>query len=91
MPIKLAVLNETRAGEQRVALVPSVVDKVSKLGVTVCMQSGAGDAVKLPDAAFRNVTFIPSLQELLREADIVLAVQPPSSDAVQAIREGAIA
>jgi hypothetical protein len=34
------------------------------------MQSGAGDAVKLPDPAFRNVTVISSLDDLLRDAKI---------------------
>jgi len=90
MPIKIAVLKETRAGEQRVALVPSVIDKVTKLGVAVSMQSGAGDAIKLPDSAFRNVTFVANVADLVRDADIVLAVQPPPLEAVQGMREGAI-
>lgn len=54
------------------------------------MQSGAGDAVKLPDSAFHNVTFVPAVGDLVGAADIVLAVQPPSLDAVRAMREGAV-
>ena len=54
------------------------------------MQSGAGDAVKLPDSAFRDVTFVPDGSDLVRDADIVLAVQAPPLDIVAAMREGAV-
>ena len=47
MPVKIAVLKETRPHERRVAMVPAVADKLAKLGAQVHMQSGAGDAVKL--------------------------------------------
>jgi NAD(P) transhydrogenase subunit alpha len=90
MPVKVAVLKETRAGEQRVALVPGIIGKLTKLGLRVCMQSGAGDAIKLPDTAFRDVTFIPNSSDLVRDADIVLAVQAPPLDVVRAMPEGAV-
>ena len=90
MPVKIAVLKETRAHERRVALVPIVADKLSKLGAQIAMQSGAGDAVKLPDRAFKNVAFMDDARELVREADVVLAVQPPSVDIAAAMKEGAI-
>lgn len=71
-------------------MVPAVVDKLIKLGAEVTIQSGAGDAVKLPDAAFRNVSFVPDARTLVADADIVLAVQPPGIELVQAMKEGAI-
>src|SRR3546814_3290102 len=43
MPVKIAVLKETRANERRVALVPAVADKLIKLGCEIHMQSEAGD------------------------------------------------
>jgi len=76
---QIAVLKETRAGEKRVALVPSVADKLVKLGAAVFMQAGAGDASRMPDSAFGNVTLVASAGELVPDADIVLAVQPPPS------------
>lgn len=90
MAFKIAVLKETRANERRVALVPVVADKLTKLGATLAAQTGAGDAVKLPDAAFKNVHFAANPQGLVSDADIVLAVQPPSLAAVDAMKEGAI-
>ena len=40
------------------ALVPSVAAKLVKLGAKLHMQSGAGDAIKLTDAAFKDVAFM---------------------------------
>jgi NAD(P) transhydrogenase subunit alpha len=90
MPVKIAVLKETRPHERRVALVPAVADKLVKLGADIRMQSGAGDAVKLPDSAFRNVTFAADPVRLVADADIVVSVQPPSLEVARAMREGAI-
>ena len=44
MYVNVAVLKETQPHERRVALVPSVVPKLIKLGARIHMQSGAGDA-----------------------------------------------
>ena len=90
MPVKIAVLKETRANERRVALVPAVADKLVKLGAELHMQSSAGDAVKLPDNLFKNVSFAANPQGLVSDADIVLSVQPPSVETVGAMKEGAI-
>ncbi|MDB5986576.1 MAG: transhydrogenase subunit alpha [Nevskia sp.] len=90
MPVKIAVLKETRPNERRVAMVPAVADKLIKLGAEIHMQSGAGDAVKLPDSAFKNVSFAANPQGLVSDADIVVAVQPPTADIVDAMKEGAI-
>jgi NAD(P) transhydrogenase subunit alpha len=90
MSLRVAVLKETRAGERRVAMVPSVVDKLVKLGAEVRIAAGAGAAVSLPDNAYKNVTVVGDPAGLVAEADIVLAVQPPSLDAVRAMKEGAV-
>jgi len=90
MPVKIAVLKETRPHERRVALVPAVADKLAKLGAQVCMQSGAGEAVKLADSAFKNVAIESDPVALVGDADIVLAVQPPEAALIGAMKRGAI-
>jgi len=90
MPVKIAVLKETRPHERRVAMVPAVADKLAKLGAQIHLQSGAGLAVKLADAAYKNVQLHPDPLEMVRDADIVLSVQPPDIAVVQAMKEGAI-
>jgi len=90
MYVNVAVLKETQAHERRVALVPSVVPKLIKLGAKLHMQSGAGAAIKLIDAAFKDVAFIADRKALVHDADVVLAVQPPALEVVDAMKEGSI-
>ena len=42
--VKLAVIKESRPGEDRVAIVPEVATKLASTGVEVVVESGAGDA-----------------------------------------------
>jgi H+-translocating NAD(P) transhydrogenase subunit alpha len=90
MYINVAVLTETRAHERRVALVPSVIPKYIKLGAKLHMQSGAGKAIHLDDTAFENVAIIADRTELVKDADVVLCVQPPALEVINAMKEGAI-
>ena len=90
MYVNVAVLKETKPHERRVALVPSIVPKLLKLGAKLHMQSGAGEGIELPDSAFKDVAFIDDRRELVGDADVVLAVQPPALDVVSAMKEGAI-
>jgi NAD(P) transhydrogenase subunit alpha len=90
MYVDIAVLAETAPNERRVALVPSVAAKLHKLGARVHMQAGAASGIHLPDAAFENVSFSDDRQVLLSGADIVLAVQPPPLEVIDAMKEGTI-
>ncbi len=90
MSLKIVVLKETRPHEKRVAMVPAVADKLSKLGAEIHMESGAGNAVKLADSAFKTVAFSSDRIALAGSADIVLSVQPPELDVIEAMREGSI-
>jgi NAD(P) transhydrogenase subunit alpha len=90
MYVNVAVLKETLPHERRVALVPSVVPKLIKLGAKLHMQSDAGAAIKLADTAFKDVVIIADRHALVADADVVLAVQPPALDVVEGMKEGAI-
>jgi H+-translocating NAD(P) transhydrogenase subunit alpha len=90
MAVKIAVLKETAPREKRVALVPAVADKLTKLGAELRMESGAGLGSKLADGAYKNVSFAANPQGLVSDADVLLAVQPPSIEAVEAMKEGSV-
>ncbi len=90
MYVNIAILKETLPGERRVALTPSVVPKLTKLGGRLHMQTGAGLAIRLPDSAFPGVAFLDDRADLLRDADVVLAVQPPPVAVVEAMKPGSI-
>ena len=86
----IGVPREIAAGEKRVATVPDVVEKLAKLGFTVAVQSGAGDAANFADDTYRAVgaQVLPSAADLWGTADIVFKVRPPSADEVGLMREG---
>jgi NAD(P) transhydrogenase subunit alpha len=73
--MKVACLKEAAAGERRVALVPNVVAALSKLGLEVVVETGAGVSAGYPDRAFADANAkVVSRQEAL-EADIVVTVR----------------
>jgi NAD(P) transhydrogenase subunit alpha len=88
--VNVAVLKETQPHEGRVALVPSVIPKLTKLGAKLHMETGAGAVIRLADAAYKDVVFIADRHALVASADVVLAVQPPPLDVIDAMRPGAI-
>lgn len=90
MAVKIAVLKESAAREKRVAMVPAVADKLVKLGAEVRIETGAGLASKLADAAFKSASFAANPQGLVSDADVLLSVQPPSIETVNAMKEGSV-
>ncbi|MEO9129808.1 MAG: NAD(P) transhydrogenase subunit alpha [Sphingomonas sp.] len=90
MYVNIAVLKETEPHERRVALVPSVVTRLTKLGAKLHMQSGAADAIRLAEAAYDDVVFMDDRTAMVADADVVLCVQPPALAVVDAMKPGAI-
>jgi NAD(P) transhydrogenase subunit alpha len=90
MYVNVAVLKETQPNERRVALTPSVAPKLIKLGARLHMQSGAGQAIKLADCAFKDVAILEDRALMVADADVVLAVQPPALAVIDAMKPGAI-
>jgi H+-translocating NAD(P) transhydrogenase subunit alpha len=86
----IGVPAERAAGEKRVATVPDVVQKLVKLGFTVAVQSGAGDAANFADDTYvaAGAQVVSGAAELWAKSDIVLKVRPPTSDEVGLMREG---
>ena len=90
MYVNVAVLKETQPNERRVALTPSVIPKLIKLGAKLHMQAGAGEAIKLADSAFKDVAILSDRDLMVADADVVLAVQPPALAVIDAMKPGAI-
>jgi NAD(P) transhydrogenase subunit alpha len=87
--MKLGVPRETVPGERRVALVPELVEKLSRAGLEVHVQAGAGAAAGFADAAFQSQG--ASIAEtVLESADIVFKVQPPTTDEIGRLRSGTV-
>jgi NAD(P) transhydrogenase subunit alpha len=79
------VLKETLPGERRVALVPAIVPTLIKSGVSVLVESGAGQEAGFPDADFvaRGAEIAATAGEVVARADLLLRVRisPPATAA----------
>src|SRR5215212_8860676 len=90
MPQIIGVPREVFPGEKRVATVPEVVPKLAKLGFSVIVQSGAGEAASISDDAYAaaGATIVPDAAAVWSGADIVFKVRAPSREEIQGMREG---
>ena len=86
----IGVPKEIAPGEKRVATVPDVVEKLVKLGFSVAVESGAGDAANFGDDAYRaaGAEVLATATELWAKSDIVFKVRAPSPQEVALLREG---
>jgi NAD(P) transhydrogenase subunit alpha len=87
----IGIPRETAAGEKRVATVPDVVEKLVKLGFSVGVESGAGDAANFADDTYRaaGAEIVQMAADIWAKSDIVFKVRVPSADEVGLLREGA--
>ena len=90
--MRIGIPVETYAGEKRVATVPEIVVKLIKLGFTVAVESGAGDAANFSDEAYRTAgaQIVADAANLWAESDIVFKVTVPTSSEVELMRAGGI-
>ena len=92
--MKIVIPAETRVGEKRVAMMPSVVRKFTQLGFDVAVQSGAGADAFADDAAFTEagaqVFDEASLTEQIAGADVVASVRPLDYGRASRLRRGAV-
>jgi len=90
--MNIVALKETVAGERRVGLTPQVVDKLVRLGMSVTLEPGIGGSLFLADEAYAKVgaSFEADRAALLAGADALVAVNKPTPDVIDGLREGAV-
>ena len=68
---------ETFPGERRVATVPAIIPALTKAGLEVILQPGAGLAAGFPDASYvdRGATVTGGRAQVFADADIILQVR----------------
>jgi NAD(P) transhydrogenase subunit alpha len=73
------VLKETFPSERRVAITPRDLPVLAKLGVTVCMESGAGAEAGFPDEDYgaRGARMLSDAKTVVDAADVLLQVRAP--------------
>lgn len=90
MSINIVVPKETNEGEQRVAMTPTLVARLIKLGLAVKIQEGAGSGISASDASYKDAEIISQTNTLFANGDITIKVQPPTPDEVSEMKDGSI-
>ena len=86
----VAVPKEIRDGEKRVALVPDIISKLTRLGLEVVIESGAGIAAQASDDAYRAAGAQVVAGDVLKSADVVLSVTALTPVQIATLKKGAI-
>ena len=86
----IAVPREIREGEKRVALVPDIINKLTRLGFDVVIESGAGVSAQANDTDYVSAGAKISQGEVLSTADAVLSVQPLTPAQMSRLKNGAV-
>lgn len=87
--MRIGVPAETRPGETRVAITPETAKKLKAQGHSLHIQSGAGMAASVTDAAYEAVGAEITDAAGALGCDMVLKVTAPSQDELQRMKSGA--
>lgn len=88
--MKIAVLKEIEEDENRVALIPDSIKRLSKNGFELLIEHNAGLASGHSDQDYiaKGATIGSSPQELIEQCNCVVKVRPPSLDEISLLKDG---
>ncbi len=90
--MQVAVPKEILPGENRVALIPHTIASLTKAGLEVLVESGAGAGAFIADQAYAEAgaKIAPNADALYAAADILFKIRPPESTEVEMMKEGTV-
>ena len=88
--MRVAVPREIRDGEKRVALVPDIINKLTKLGYDVVIESGAGVHAQATDELFTAAGATVKSGNVISDADVVLSVTSLTPAQISSLKKGAV-
>jgi NAD(P) transhydrogenase subunit alpha len=90
MATTFVIPKEIKKGEDRVAIVPVVVDKLIKAGAKIKIQHNAGEGVYLDDAAFegKGAEIVADAKDLFASGEVVIKVNAPTEAEIEQMKAG---
>ncbi len=88
--MRIAVAKEIRSGEARVALVPDIISKLTKAGLEVVIEAGAGVASGFQDSEFTSAGATVKSGNVISDADVVASVTALTPDQMKSLKKGAL-
>lgn len=75
--------------DNRVSVLPELIDQIRKLNLKVLVEKSAGERAYASDEMYSSAgAEVCSKEELLKNSDIILHINPPSDEEIQNLREG---
>jgi NAD(P) transhydrogenase subunit alpha len=90
MQMRISVAKEIRPGEARVALVPDIISKLTKAGLDVVIESGAGVLAGFTDAEYTAAGATVKNGDVTSDADVVASVTALSPQQMKSLKKGAL-
>ncbi len=86
----IGIPKELYDGERRVALVPGNVAALQRLGHTVLVERGAGEAASFPDRLYQDAgaELAPDANTVWAKAELVIKVRAPQASETSLMRSG---
>ncbi len=88
--ITLGIPNESRSGDQRVALTPDAMKRLSRAGIKVLLESGAGLEAGFDDRTYEGAALTSDANELWSTSDVVAMVGAPAPTDIERMKRGAV-
>ena len=88
--MQIAVAKEIRPGEARVAIVPDIISKLTKAGLDVVIEAGAGIAAGFQDSEFTAAGATVKSGNVISGADVVASVTALTPDQMKSLKKGAL-
>ena len=88
--MKLYVPREHVGEESRVAASPDTVKKLAGFGIEMVVESGAGEASRITDDAFKAAGATIGGKADAKDADVVLKVRRPTPEELKSYKDGAV-
>ncbi|MBF0490131.1 MAG: Re/Si-specific NAD(P)(+) transhydrogenase subunit alpha [Candidatus Omnitrophica bacterium] len=88
----IGIPKEIYPGEQRVALIPSSVDRLVKKGAQVSIESGLGFSIGVTDDDYKKAgaAIAPDRKNLLSSSDMVVRLRKPPQEEIGLLKKGSI-
>ena len=90
MPVTVAFVCETAAGERRAALTPETCKKLIANKASVVIERGAGKSACFPDGSYVGAEIAADRAAAIAQADILVCVQPPDNAELATMKHGSL-
>ncbi len=90
--MKIGIIQERRKNENRVALTPDIIEKISKYDIETVVETNAGKASGFSDESYQNAgaQILKSAADVCKQADILCKIWAPLKEEAKLLRAGQV-